>query len=283
MKTFTLFGAALLGLAFVSLNAQGQTTYVQTSKIIGKTVKIESGEEVGVIKDVVIDQSSGCLAYTVVSTGGTGARITGQARLVAVPWSVYSVGPDVSVVTVRVERDRIINAPVFEYSRMSEYSTTGYINNVYSHFGVSAQTGVNARTSTATTSQQTTAGQTQTGAPATTASPAASGTASPMPTSPAAATATATPEASPAETASPKPTPTTKRGATREASPRPKKEATEAPPARRRHASPSPTEGREESTSETTETPSSKAKKSSRRQKTEQSPGEVEVMPEPNP
>src|SRR5213080_2984780 len=103
MKTLMLCSAALLALPIVSLNAHGQTTYVQTSKIIGKTVKIESGEEVGVIKDVVIDQSSGCLAYTVVSTGGgTGARITGQARLVAVPWSVYSVGPDVSVVTVRV-------------------------------------------------------------------------------------------------------------------------------------------------------------------------------------
>src|SRR5207248_5098856 len=115
---------------------------------------------------------------TVVSTGGTGTRITGQSKMVAVPWSVYSVEPDASVVTVRVERDRIINAPVFEYSRVREYTTTEYINSVYSHFGVSAQVGVNARTNTATTSQQTTAGQTTagqttTGAPATTASPAA--------------------------------------------------------------------------------------------------------------
>src|ERR1051325_3892784 len=98
-KTFIQHGAALLGLAIASLNAQSQTTYVQTTKIIGKTVKTENGEEVGVIKDVVIDESSGCLAYTVVSTGGTGTRITGQAKLVAVPWTLYSIGPDVSVVT----------------------------------------------------------------------------------------------------------------------------------------------------------------------------------------
>src|SRR5438067_2187796 len=116
MKTFMLSAAAALGLAIASLDAQ--TTYVQTSKIIGKTIKAQNGEEVGVVKDVVLDQSSGCLAYTVVSTGGTGTRITGQSKMVAVPWSVYSVEPDASVVTVRVERDRIINAPVFEYSRV---------------------------------------------------------------------------------------------------------------------------------------------------------------------
>src|SRR5438132_4103318 len=147
MKTSLLLEAALavLGVAAAPTILPAQTTsttgYMQTSKIIGTKVKTAQGEEVGVVKDVVIDRSTGCMAYTVLSAGGTGTRVTGQAKLVAVPWAVYTVEPDVGFLTVRVERDRIYNAPVFEYSRINEYTTTNYIGNVYSHFGVSAQAG----------------------------------------------------------------------------------------------------------------------------------------------
>jgi hypothetical protein len=41
---------------------------------------------------------------------------------------------------VRVERERIYNAPEFDYARIDEYGTTGYINNIYSYYGVSPQT-----------------------------------------------------------------------------------------------------------------------------------------------
>src|SRR3989440_841686 len=140
MKTSLLCGAALaiLGLAAAPLNAQTQTTtsssssgYLQTSKIIGTKVKTAQGEEVGVVKDVVIDRSNGCMAYTVLSAGGTGTRVTGQAKMVAVPWSGYSVAPDASYLTTTVERDRIFNGPVFEYSRIGD---VGFTNTVYSSF-----------------------------------------------------------------------------------------------------------------------------------------------------
>src|SRR6266581_5172391 len=101
MKTSLLFGAtlAILGLAATPVNSRAQTTstttstssgYVQTSKIIGTKVKTAQGEEVGVVKDVVIDRSTGCMAYTVLSTAEGGARAAGGGRVVAVPWAVYS-------------------------------------------------------------------------------------------------------------------------------------------------------------------------------------------------
>src|SRR5213080_5485186 len=187
MKKYLLYGVALAigGWAATPLTAQTQTTasssstsssYVQTSKIIGTKVKTAQGEEVGVVKDVVLDRSNGCMAYTVLSAGGTGTRVTGQAKMVAVPWSVYSVSPDMSYLTVSVERDRIYNAPVFEYSRIGDASFT---NSVYSTFGVSAGVGVSGATTTTTgATTQTQAGattQTQTGvAASSSASPGAS-------------------------------------------------------------------------------------------------------------
>ena len=157
MKTTVLTGAILaaLGLAVAPANSQTQsstsTSYVQTSKIVGMKVKDARGEEVGVVKDVVLDRNTGCMAYTVLSTGGTGGRVTGSAKTVAVPWSVYSVSQDPSVVTVRVERERIYNAPVFDYARIDEYSTGGWVNNVYSYYGVQPNIGVGVGVGSATT------------------------------------------------------------------------------------------------------------------------------------
>src|SRR5438876_10343402 len=186
MKTSLLLGAALavLGAAAAPTILPAQTTsttgYMQTSKIIGTKVKTTQGEEIGVVKDVVIDRSTGCMAYTVLSAGGTGTRITGQAKLVSVPWAVYSTTSDPGVLMVTVDRDRIYNAPVFDYARINEYSTSGYINNVYSYYGVQPAIGVGVGVGGTTT---TTGGyNTQTGVAGQTnvyASPGATAAASP--------------------------------------------------------------------------------------------------------
>lgn len=112
------------------------TTYLETSKLVGKPVRSSQGEEIGTIKDVVIDRNTGCMAYTVLSTGGGGGRVAGGGgKMVAVPWSVYSPQSDLNTYTVTVERERIFNAPVFDYARIEEYSRPDYINNVYSYYG----------------------------------------------------------------------------------------------------------------------------------------------------
>src|SRR5438105_8977625 len=155
MKTSILLVATLLGLAIASTQAQTQssttTSYVQTSKIVGMKVKDSGGQEIGVVKDVVLDRNTGCMAYTVLSTGGTGTRVTGGGKTVAVPWTVYTTTSDPSVMSVRVERDRVYNAPAFDYARIDEYSNSGYINNVYSYYGVTPGIGVGVGPSTTTT------------------------------------------------------------------------------------------------------------------------------------
>ena len=142
MKTSTLLVATLLGLTLATAYGQQTQTstttisYMQASKIVGMKVNDSSGQEVGVVKDVVLDRNTGCMAYTVLSAGGSGTRVAGGTKTVAVPWTVYTATSDPSVMTVRVERDRVYNAPVFDYARIDEYSRSGYINNIYSYYGV---------------------------------------------------------------------------------------------------------------------------------------------------
>ena len=70
MKKLSLIGATLaaVGLAITPTHAQTQSTtttsstgYIQSSKIIGSKIRSSDGAEVGVIKDVVLDRSTGCM------------------------------------------------------------------------------------------------------------------------------------------------------------------------------------------------------------------------------
>src|SRR5438034_2456631 len=178
MKTLLSFGAMLgvLSLAVAPTIAQTQTTstssnttYIETSKFIGKPVKSSQGEEIGTVKDVVLDRNTGCMAYTVLSTtGGGGGGVSGGGKMVAVPWTVYSPTSDLSALTVTVDRQRIYNAPVFDYARIEEYSRPEYISSVYSYYGVSpgaaVGVGVSGGTSTTTTGAATTTTGAATGA-----------------------------------------------------------------------------------------------------------------------
>ena len=147
MKMLIWYGAAAAVLIVApAVSGQSQTdqtsssssSYIQTSKLIGSKVKSSEGATIGLIKDVVIDRSSGCMAYTVVSIGSEGTVVAnGGGKIVPLPWAVYSPVSDVSVLTVNVDRDKIYNAPPFEYARMDEYARPDYINNAYSYYGVS--------------------------------------------------------------------------------------------------------------------------------------------------
>jgi sporulation protein YlmC with PRC-barrel domain len=132
MNTFIRYVATtvVLGLA-ATMSGQSETpnassssfSYIQTSKLVGRKVKSSHGKEIGVIKDIVIDRSNGCMAYTVVSTGGEGTGVSsGGGKIVAIPWAVYSLTSDLSVLRVNVDRDKIYNAPAFDYARMDEYA-----------------------------------------------------------------------------------------------------------------------------------------------------------------
>ena len=150
-------------------------SYVQTSKLVGRKVKSSDGTDIGVVKDVVIDRTSGCMAYTVVSTGGAGTDFTsGGGKLVAIPWAVYSPTSDLSVLTVNVAREKISRAEPFEYTRMDEYARPDFVSNIYSYYGVNP----GPRTPVAAGTDVTgTAGATA--SPGELASPAAGGTGSP--------------------------------------------------------------------------------------------------------
>src|SRR5689334_22694228 len=103
--------AAILGQDEITGNSSSTPSYLPTTKLVGRKIKSSQGEEIGVIKDVVLDLSNGCMAYTVVSTGDAQ---TGGGKIVVVPWAIYSPTSHTSTLRVRVDRNKIYNAPLFD-------------------------------------------------------------------------------------------------------------------------------------------------------------------------
>src|SRR3954466_812918 len=170
MKKNILFGASLaLLVAAAPLFAQTSTStstttsgYVQSSSIVGSKIKDSRGQDVGEIKDVVLDRSSGCLAYVVLSTRGGGTTTT-ATKTVAAPWSVFSASSEPRVFMTRIEREKIYSSPVWESTRIEEYSRPEYINSVYGYYGVTAPSFSVGVTSTSGTTSGYNASTTTTG------------------------------------------------------------------------------------------------------------------------
>src|SRR6266404_7845348 len=159
--------AAFLGLATAPLFAQTSTSttttssYIQSSSVIGSKIKDSRGQDVGEIKDIVLDRSSGCLAYVVLSTRGGGTTTT-TTKTVAAPWSVFSASSEPRVYMTRIEREKIYSAPVWESTRIEEYSRPEYINQVYGYYGVTPSFSVGVTSTSGTTTGTTTTGTTGT-------------------------------------------------------------------------------------------------------------------------
>ena len=70
MAAVVTVAATASGQSQIHQTSSSSSSYIVTSKLIGRKVKSSEGEKIGVIKEVVIDRTNGCMAYTVVSTGG---------------------------------------------------------------------------------------------------------------------------------------------------------------------------------------------------------------------
>jgi sporulation protein YlmC with PRC-barrel domain len=83
----------------------------RATKIIGTKVKNPNGENLGDIKDLVIDPQNGQMVYGVVSFGG----ILGMGdKLFAIPWSALVWNRDKEYYVLNLDKDTLKKAPGFD-------------------------------------------------------------------------------------------------------------------------------------------------------------------------
>jgi len=107
---------------------------VKSSTFVGADVENPKGEDLGDIKDVVIDRATGRIAYAVISFGG----FMGLGdKLFAVPWGAFSQSAaDKDTFILDVDKDRLKNAPGFDQHNWPQMASREWVSSLYTYYNI---------------------------------------------------------------------------------------------------------------------------------------------------
>jgi sporulation protein YlmC with PRC-barrel domain len=107
---------------------------IRGSTFIGGNVENPQGQNLGDIKDIVIDRASGRIVYAVVSFGG----FLGMGeKLFAVPWGAFAQPkPDKDTFVLDVDKARLQNAPGFDQHNWPQMASREWVTSLYSYYNV---------------------------------------------------------------------------------------------------------------------------------------------------
>ena len=107
---------------------------VKGSTFIGADVENPQGQNLGDIKDIVIDRASGRITYAVVSFGG----FLGMGeKLFAVPWGAFAQPrADKDKFVLDVDKERLKNAPGFDQNNWPQMASREWVTSLYSYYNV---------------------------------------------------------------------------------------------------------------------------------------------------
>src|SRR2546429_7354147 len=129
---------ALLSLAYAAgsfaQNRELPWNLIRGNTFIGADVENPRGQNLGDIKDIVIDRASGRIAYAVVSFGG----FLGMGeKLFAVPWGAFSQPKaDKETFVLDVDKERLKNAPGFDAHNWPQMASREWVISLYSYYNV---------------------------------------------------------------------------------------------------------------------------------------------------
>ena len=108
------------------------SSVLTASSLEGTGIINNKGEDLGNIKEIMIDLQSGNIAYVVVSFGG----FLGMGnKLFAMPWEAFVVDEKKEKVIVDVDKDVLKDAPGFEKDNWPRSADRNFIGQVHSHYG----------------------------------------------------------------------------------------------------------------------------------------------------
>jgi len=99
---------------------------------MGDAVRNRQQQDLGSIKELMIDTEDGKVAYAVVSYGG----IMGLGdKLFAVPWSAFELCKEEKCLLLDVEQSQLENAPGFDKSDWPDMAEPTWQEEVHSFYG----------------------------------------------------------------------------------------------------------------------------------------------------
>ena len=97
--------------------------HLSATTLIGDDITNPQNENLGDLKDLMIDTSSGKISYAVISFGG----VLGMGdKLFAVPWSQLTVDHQNKCLVLNVSKDRLKDAPGFDKDNWPNFADASF-------------------------------------------------------------------------------------------------------------------------------------------------------------
>ena len=105
--------------------------------LIGNNVCNLDEEDVGDIKEIMLDVSSGEIAYAVLSFG---SFFGGGEKLFAVPWSSLKLDAENKRFTLNVSKEVLKSAPGFDKDDWPNFADPTFTKGIHDHYGTTTRT-----------------------------------------------------------------------------------------------------------------------------------------------
>lgn len=108
------------------------TRVLSASSMMGDKVVNSKGENLGDIKELMIDLDSGRVAYAVLSFGG----VMGMGdKLFAIPFQSLQLRPDHKDFLLDIDKDRLKNAPGFDKNNWPSTADRKWGEDIHRYYG----------------------------------------------------------------------------------------------------------------------------------------------------
>ncbi|MHB0992314.1 MAG: PRC-barrel domain-containing protein [Burkholderiales bacterium] len=105
--------------------------------LIGNDVYNSEDEDLGDIKEIMLDMRTGKVAYAVLSFGG----FLGMGeKLFAVPWQALKLDTVEKRFVLDVDKDRLKSAPGFDPDNWPDMADQTWVNQIHNYYGTQPET-----------------------------------------------------------------------------------------------------------------------------------------------
>ncbi len=105
---------------------------LSSSSLMGDKVINSQGQDLGKIEDFMINLSSGCVEYAVLSFGG----FLGMGdKLFAIPWKAMRLDTDRHAFILDVPKEKLENAPGFDKNNWPDMADPTWSKDINTYYG----------------------------------------------------------------------------------------------------------------------------------------------------
>ena len=130
--TLGMYKAQIGGVAGPNVRHGPGPEVMGADTLIGNAVCNPKGEDLGDIKEIMLDMRSGRVGYAVMSFGG----FLGMGeKLFAVPWNALTLDTKNKRFVLNVAEERLKNAPGFDTNNWPDMADQSWVSGIHSYYG----------------------------------------------------------------------------------------------------------------------------------------------------